>query len=73
MFCDIAAHKAAAYIVNETEKTISFLDIDPANEGHMLIIPKLHVDSITELPDDYVLKMTEVARHAVRSFRKVYN
>ena len=73
LFCDIAAHKAAAYIVNETEKTISFLEIDPANEGHMLIIPKLHVDSITELPDDYVLKMTEVARHAVRSFRKVYN
>ena len=73
LFCDIAAHKAAAYIVNETEKTISFLDIDPANEGHILIIPKLHVDSITELPDDYVLEMTKTARHAVRSFRKVYN
>ncbi|NLD18584.1 MAG: histidine triad nucleotide-binding protein, partial [Tissierellia bacterium] len=33
LFCDIANHKQDAYVVDETEKTITFLDIDPANEG----------------------------------------
>ena len=57
LFCDIAEHKAAAHIVDETSRTISFLDIAPSNEGHVLVIPKLQVDSITDLPDDYVLEM----------------
>jgi LacI family transcriptional regulator/LacI family purine nucleotide synthesis repressor len=56
LFCDIAAHKFDANIVDETERTITFLDIVPANEGHVLIIPKLHVDSILDLPDEYVLE-----------------
>ena len=60
LFCDIADHKiTGAYIVNETAKTIAFLDIAPVNEGHVLIIPKLHVDSIIDLPDEYVLEITE--------------
>ena len=36
LFCDIADHKKEAYIVDETKNTISFLDINPANEGHVL-------------------------------------
>ena len=72
LFCDIAEHKAAAHLVDETSRTISFLDIAPSNEGHVLVIPKLHVDSITDLPDDYVLEMTAVARKLVNAFEKVY-
>ncbi len=56
-FCDIANHNiTGVHIVNETVKTFIFLDIKPANEGHVLIIPKMHVDSIIDLPDEYVLQ-----------------
>lgn len=73
LFCDIANHKMTeAHIVNETEKTISFLDIAPANEGHVLIIPKMHVDSIVDLPDEYVLDITDVSRKIIKAFGKVY-
>ncbi|MBR3247172.1 MAG: HIT domain-containing protein [Clostridiales bacterium] len=73
LFCDIAAHKVpGVYVVNETDMTISFLDIAPANEGHVLIIPKLHVDSIVDLPDEYVQEITGVARKLVKAFEKVY-
>ena len=59
LFCDIADHSfTGAHIVDETEKTITFLDIAPANEGHVLIIPKMHVDSIVDLPDEYVMDIT---------------
>ncbi|SCW57713.1 Diadenosine tetraphosphate (Ap4A) hydrolase [Ruminococcaceae bacterium YRB3002] len=72
LFCDIAAHEHEAFIVDETERTVTFLDIAPANEGHVLIIPKLHVDSIVDMPDEYVLEMTAVARRMVKAFAKVY-
>lgn len=72
LFCDIAEHKKKALIVDETEKTITFLDINPANEGHVLIIPKLHVDSVIDLPNDYVIEITEVSRKIIKAFGKVY-
>jgi len=72
LFCDIAEHKAEAHIVDETSGTIAFLDIAPANEGHALVIPKMHVDSITDLPDEYVLELINVARKLVKAYGKVY-
>ena len=72
LFCDIAEHRFSAHIVDETEKTITFLDIAPANEGHVLIIPKMHVDSIVDLPDEYLLEMTGVARRIIGAFGAVY-
>ena len=73
LFCDIAVHKMTeAHIVNETEKTITFLDIAPANEGHVLIIPKMHVDSIVDLPDDYVMDIVNVSRNVIKAFGTVY-
>lgn len=73
LFCDIAAHEMAAHIVNETDKTITFLDIAPANEGHVLIIPKMHVDSILDLPDEYVSDILDVSRKVIKAFKTVYD
>jgi len=73
LFCDIADHKiTGAHIVNETAKTIAFLDIAPVNEGHVLIIPKLHVDSIIDMSDEYVLEITEITRKLVNAYEKIY-
>ena len=72
-FCDIADHSfTEAHIVDETEKTITFLDIAPANEGHVLIIPKMHVDSIVDLPDEYVMDIIGVSRRIIKAFGSVY-
>ena len=38
LFCDFANHEKQALFISETERTVSFLDINPANEGHVLII-----------------------------------
>lgn len=73
VFCDIVKGKQAAYIVDETEKTMTILDIEPANEGHVLIIPKIHVDSIVNLPDAYVQEITSVTRRIIKAFTTVYH
>ncbi|MGL4854885.1 MAG: HIT family protein, partial [Lentisphaeria bacterium] len=47
--------------VYEDEKVLAFMDIAPINPGHILIIPKVHHVSITELPADYLAAMMQVA------------
>jgi histidine triad (HIT) family protein len=54
IFCEIVARRAPAHIVSEGAKTLTFLDLFPITRGHLLIIPKAHVDRITDLPSsDY--------------------
>jgi histidine triad (HIT) family protein len=42
IFCKIVAGELPAQIVDEDERTISFMDIAPATRGHALVIPRVH-------------------------------
>ena len=42
IFCKIVAGELPASIVDEDERTISFMDISPATRGHALVIPREH-------------------------------
>jgi hypothetical protein len=81
-FCSILQKKLPAYILYEDEKVISILgwspsnvrskllkvgkDIAPLRLGHTLVIPKIHLKHISELPEDYAaalgLAVTRVAK-----------
>ena len=55
---DIPAHK-----VYEDDYTLAFLDIFPAAEGHTLVIPKVQVEFIWDLPEaDYTALMNSVQK-----------
>jgi histidine triad (HIT) family protein len=49
IFCGIAAGTMAAERVYEDDRTIAFLDIFPACDGHVLVIPRAHADDIHSL------------------------
>lgn len=51
---------------------ISFLDIEPINEGHVLIVPKQHVDTIEELSDETLTAIMSVAKKIVTTIRGIY-
>jgi len=55
LFCDIANRKIDARIVFEDEKVIAFNDIAPQSPVHILVIPKKHILSLTnvESREDY--------------------
>lgn len=72
VFCDIIDHKADAKIVYETDKLIAFLDIEPISDGHVLVLPKIHADSITKIPSEYLIEVMETARKIVEIFEKDY-
>ncbi len=51
IFCKIAAKEIPSHIVWEDEKFMAFLDLRPVNPGHLLIIPKEHIDVVFDMPD----------------------
>ena len=50
VFCRIVAGVHPAEIVYQDERVIAFLDINPLNPGHTLVIPKAHVERLSDLP-----------------------
>lgn len=53
IFCKIAAGELPATIVDEDERTVSFMDIAPATRGHALVIPREHSpDLLGVAPED---------------------
>jgi len=54
IFCAIINGDEAAHIIDETEDFISFLDHRPVFRGHVLLVPKVHIQLMSELPSDQV-------------------
>lgn len=49
LFCKIVAGEIPATIVARDERTIAFMDINPATRGHALVIPRAHVRDLHEI------------------------
>ncbi len=49
LFCKIVAGELPATIVAEDERTVSFMDINPATRGHALVVPRAHADDLLEV------------------------
>lgn len=50
VFCDIVAGRAPAKVVEEWNDMIAFVPLNPVTEGHVLIVPRTHVDNAVEVP-----------------------
>ncbi|MCD6576179.1 MAG: HIT family protein [Nanoarchaeota archaeon] len=62
IFCNIVAGKIPSYKVYEDEFLVAILDINPANPGHIVLLPKPHIRSIMELSPQQLSKLAIVAR-----------
>lgn len=49
IFCKIASGEVPAKTVYEDDTVLAFLDVNPLTRGHTLVIPKTHVERITEM------------------------
>jgi histidine triad (HIT) family protein len=50
VFCSIVAGEVAADVVLETDDVLAFLDRRPVFKGHVLLVPREHVDTLPDLP-----------------------
>ena len=61
LFCDIIKKKIPSEIVGETEYVIAFRDINPVAPTHILIIPKKHITSTSDLNEGNIHYLSEMA------------
>lgn len=72
IFTKIIQGEIPCYKIYEDDKTLAFLDIHPETIGHTLVIPKLEVDKIYDLPDeDYQALMSTVKKLSQRMEEKL--
>lgn len=71
IFCKIKNGELPSYKVYEDENFLSFLDIHPINPGHLLLIPKKHVDYVFDLEEPLYSKMFKVAKKISKNLKKV--
>lgn len=60
IFCKIINGEIPSYKVYEDETVLAFLDINPASNGHTLIIPKNHFVDSTDIDSDTVIHIFKV-------------
>lgn len=70
VFCDIVAGDSPSVTVAEDDTSLAFMDINPASDGHLLVIPKRHSTDLLDIPAEDLTAVTlsaqRIAEVAVR-------
>lgn len=68
LFCKIVAGELPSQRIAEDERTVSFMDINPATRGHALVIPKAHAVNLLEIETE---DLTAVALAAQQLAKRI--
>ena len=66
IFCKILDGELPGTIVDEDERTVAFMDINPATPGHVLVIPRVHSKDLMEISDDDLAACMLAARRLAK-------
>ena len=72
IFSKIIKGEIPSFKIAENEKFFSFLDIYPLREGHTLVIPKIEIDNIFDLPEEYLSEMLVFAQPIAKAMEKAF-
>ena len=71
LFCKIIAGEIPCYKVAENDKFFAFLDINPVNWGHTLVVPKRETDYIFDISDEELAEMIVFAKKVAKALKAV--
>ena len=66
LFCKIVAGEIPSTRVDEDERTVAFMDINPATKGHLLVIPREHSVDLLEVPNEDLEACVRMAQKLAR-------
>jgi histidine triad (HIT) family protein len=61
IFCDLIRGAAEVSVCFEDARAIAFMDVQPVNAGHVLVVPKSHYETLHDLPHDLAMHLFDVA------------
>jgi histidine triad (HIT) family protein len=71
IFSRIAAREIPAHILREDDDFLAFLDVRPIREGHTLVIPKVEVPDVFDLPEPLLAGLLPFAGPVARAIKDV--
>ena len=72
IFSKIIAGEIPCFKIAEDEHFIAFLDIFPLTHGHTLVVPKIEVDKLFDVPDEYLTNLLVFAKPIAKAIEKAY-
>jgi histidine triad (HIT) family protein len=72
IFSKIIAGEIPSYKIAENDKFFAFLDIFPLQKGHTLVVPKIEIDIIFDLPNDYLRDILVFAKPIALAIQQAY-
>lgn len=73
VFCKIVAGEIPSFKLFEDEATLAFMDINPANEGHALVIPKEHAPDLYSVSDEALVRTAVTAKKVAAALARTLN
>lgn len=70
IFCKIAGGEIPATIIEEDERTVSFMDINPATRGHALVVPRTHARDLLSIEPDELWAVASAAQRLAARMRE---
>ncbi len=69
VFCQIRDGNLPSTKVAEDERALAIMDINPINDGHVLILAKTHAETLFEISEDDLVAATRLARRVATGIR----
>jgi histidine triad (HIT) family protein len=67
IFCAIASGDGKAEVIDSDDRTVAFMDINPATRGHALVIPRAHYEDLIAIePEDLAATIAAARRLTLR-------
>jgi histidine triad (HIT) family protein len=73
IFSKIINGEIPCYKIAENELFFAFLDIFPLQKGHVLVVPKIEIDKVFELPDNYLAEMLVFAKPIAKAIEASFS
>jgi histidine triad (HIT) family protein len=70
IFCKIVAGEIPAQVIEQDERTLTFMDIAPATRGHALVIPKRHATDLLEIETGELAAVAAAAKRQASRARE---
>ena len=70
-FCDLIHGAGEASICYEDSDSVAFMDIQPVNAGHVLVVPRRHFERFEDVPAELAMHLFRVATKLVPAVKKV--